>query len=301
MTLVSPSDRQKLVDPPDQRGQCRSFWCSVAAVISGIALVALMIYGLLISLRHDSPADVIPSATTETPTSAVPNKIFNDCGATEFGLFLLTIYWPPTYCTNGKCQNKPDRWVIHGLWPNYENGSWPQFCCNITFNEKNVESLLPRMHKDWPNLIDVEEDTLWAHEWQKHGTCCYHNAKVGGLFNYFHETLSLFDKFDVNKWLSESGISPSSQKLVESEMISASIARNFGKKIILQCLNHSKSHRHHSNSTSGTTGDSSNRQLLDSVQLCLDRDTLEPRDCPAGTGEKDRCHGRIIYPEKDYK
>ena len=292
--MVAHSDRQQLVDPPDSKGQCRSFWCSVAAVVSGIALVALIIYGLLISLRHNPPPDLITTTTPSTGPS-------NECGPTEFDLFLLTLYWPPTYCSNGKCQDEPNKWVIHGLWPNYENGSWPQFCCNLTFDEKTVESLLPRMHQDWPNLIHVDEESLWIHEWQKHGTCCYRNSHVGGLFNYFNGTLSLFDKFNVGKWLSASEISPSSHKPVDTELISKSITQNFGKKIILQCDN--KSSVSDTNSTSVTTDPSLHhqRQLLDSIQLCLDRYTLEPRDCPEGTGERSKCHGKIIYPEKGHK
>jgi len=51
--------------------------------------------------------------------------------------------------------------VLHGLWPQYEHGGWPQNCSSETVDESLINSMLTIMPS--PKLV--------AHEWAKHGTC----------------------------------------------------------------------------------------------------------------------------------
>lgn len=85
--------------------------------------------------------------------------------------------------------------LIHGIWPQYQNGSWPSYC-NQTADQLDLHSiqpLIPRLRTFWPGFnepVQVQpiaininngstldkptfDDSVkfWQHEWSKHGTC----------------------------------------------------------------------------------------------------------------------------------
>jgi len=71
--------------------------------------------------------------------------------------------WGPEFCniaeTSAQC-NPPRSFVVHGLWPQNNDGSYPVFCSN----EKGPAN--PR------DNFDITPDIqLLGHEWAKHGTC----------------------------------------------------------------------------------------------------------------------------------
>jgi ribonuclease T2 len=81
----------------------------------------------------------------------------------QFDFYLLNLSWSPEFCaTHG---NSPEcgrnlGFVVHGLWPQYANGDYPQHC------------------SDAPGPANPQADTdiiptagLVEHEWQTHGTC----------------------------------------------------------------------------------------------------------------------------------
>ncbi|KAJ6880654.1 hypothetical protein NC652_033861 [Populus alba x Populus x berolinensis] len=67
-------------------------------------------------------------------------------GQREFDYFALSLQWPGTYCRhtrhccskNACCRgaNAPTEFTIHGLWPDYNDGTWPACCTQSDFNEK---------------------------------------------------------------------------------------------------------------------------------------------------------------------
>lgn len=306
------------------RRRCQSCWITFALVSIGVVCVSLVIYGLLMSLRlnptseelidESETSQFIQTYSTEFDSNSLyeNNNNNNDsnsnnnnnnannnintnnfhpsnqhnhletstfksndqCIDTKFDLFLLTVYWPSTYCSFNKCTKTPSNWLIHGLWPNFNNGSWPEYCCDIAYDQESIKSLLPRLDLEWEGLIDVEENTLWEHEWSKHGTCCYNNKQVGGQYKYFKGTLELFEKYPIQKWLQQSSITPKPTHY-ETKIFINSIESNFGKKVILQCKH----------------------DYLDSVMLCFNRNSLEPINCPEKTGESEKCHHKLIYPQ----
>ena len=88
------------------------------------------------------------------------------------------------------------RFSIHGLWPEYTNGSWPQFCTsNCTFSESPVNDLLPKLRASWPSLFHGN-DAFWRHEYCKHGSCA--RAIVPDEHAYFDAVLKLNERFDLN-------------------------------------------------------------------------------------------------------
>jgi ribonuclease T2 len=86
-----------------------------------------------------------------------------------FDYWLLSLSWSPTHCAEEErrdaTQCGPGRrfgFVVHGLWPQWERGSWPQFCSAARDVPRPVEDgILPIM----------PSRGLVGHQWRKHGTC----------------------------------------------------------------------------------------------------------------------------------
>ena len=88
--------------------------------------------------------------------------------AGEFDYYVLAMSWSPTYCAiegerrgNPQC-DRPLGWVLHGLWPQYENG-WPSYCNTL----KRTPS-----RADTNAMVDImgSSGSAW-HQWKKHGVC----------------------------------------------------------------------------------------------------------------------------------
>jgi ribonuclease T2 len=92
--------------------------------------------------------------------------------AGQFDYYLLSLSWSPTYCLThredqAQCGAKGFGFVLHGLWPQFTNGGYPENCAAdapLSAAARKVgESLFPN-----PKLV--------MHEWQHHGTCSGMNA-----------------------------------------------------------------------------------------------------------------------------
>lgn len=73
---------------------------------------------------------------------------------------------------------------IHGLWPQDNNGSYPQWC-NGTSYLPPTGGLLANMTKYWNSCANNTE--FWSHEWEKHGTCTGMEQTV-----YFGKAVQLY-------------------------------------------------------------------------------------------------------------
>ena len=82
-------------------------------------------------------------------------------------------------------------YMIHGLWPQYNNGNYPYNCKNVVYHTPH-DNLLEEMYENW-NTCDDPED-LWKHEWEKHGSCI---SQMYGYteIDYYNKTLELFKKY----------------------------------------------------------------------------------------------------------
>jgi len=92
-------------------------------------------------------------AVAQTPSSA----------AQSFDYYLLNISWSPEYChghpSDIQCA-RHSTFVLHGLWPQNADGSYPQNC-----------STAPGP-SDPSQYADIYPDPgLLKHEWKTHGTC----------------------------------------------------------------------------------------------------------------------------------
>lgn len=88
--------------------------------------------------------------------------------AGQFDFYVLALSWSPTYCATPKaspqqCQGPVShRFVMHGLWPQYERG-YPDFCTRPAafVPDKTIAAMADLM----------PSKGLVLHEWRKHGTC----------------------------------------------------------------------------------------------------------------------------------
>jgi ribonuclease T2 len=122
-------------------------------------------------------------------SAALPARAGGQPG--DFDYYVLTLSWSPTYCAkNGRnadpmqCRaTKPFRFIVHGLWPQYERG-WPDFC------QSNNHRLDRRTVSD---ILDIMPSRgLVAHQWRKHGTCSGMSPE-----EYFETTRAAFDKIRI--------------------------------------------------------------------------------------------------------
>ena len=84
----------------------------------------------------------------------------------QFDYYVLTLSWSPTYCLthpqdHNQCSGKGYGFVLHGLWPQYDTGSWPEFCSTAP---------LPQDARQLGSTL-FPSQKLMEHEWQRHGTC----------------------------------------------------------------------------------------------------------------------------------
>ncbi|XP_046908457.1 uncharacterized protein LOC124490034 [Dermatophagoides farinae] len=165
----------------------------------------------------------------------------------DFKYLLFVRRWPPTVCRDHNVC-RPDskqfeRWVIHGLWPENADNTWDQFCSNQPLNQTVLNPIHERMLNIWPNLLQGKtENSLWKHEWRKHGTC----AKMT-QFEYFNQTLNLYEEFDLDRALIEANIVPRSDRKYSRELFEHALHESINRKdfqlndprnYILNCKEH---------------------------------------------------------------
>ena len=115
----------------------------------------------------------------------------------KFDFYLMNLSWSPEFCsiqgTSSQCAAKPG-FILHGLWAQNNDGSYPVFCSEEHGPAKPSENL------------DLTPDlSLLDHEWAKHGTCsavgpqrffamereAYHSLKIPAEFAHVDHEISL--------------------------------------------------------------------------------------------------------------
>jgi ribonuclease T2 len=127
------------------RKPVRILWVAVATCV---AVVALSTVATIAQARHRHRND-------------------HQGEAGVFDYYLLSLSWAPTYCLThsddgAECSNKGYGFVLHGLWPQYDAGGYPEKC--QTDNQLSEEAVA-KGRTIYPS------PRLMAHEWQTHGTC----------------------------------------------------------------------------------------------------------------------------------
>ncbi|MGN6749849.1 MAG: ribonuclease T2 family protein [Xanthobacteraceae bacterium] len=112
------------------------------------------------------------AATAEDPRQNAPG---------QFDFYVLSLSWSPSFCAgaaergaaraaaNVQCGPRPYSFVVHGLWPQYNDG-FPEYC----------QIPAPRLYRGVvSSMLDLmPAPRLIYNEWDRHGTCSGQSPRV---------------------------------------------------------------------------------------------------------------------------
>ena len=78
---------------------------------------------------------------------------------------------------------------IHGLWPDYGNGTYPQYCKKVHFDIQTLKPIMDDLICYWPEDKGKREGSFWRHEYEKHGSCVFSEMTE---YDYFKKVLDLY-------------------------------------------------------------------------------------------------------------
>jgi len=142
------------------------------------------------------------------------------CKDTHFDILIMTQHWPYTTCRDWEershknaCTKIEAKWSVHGLWPTQFGKIAPGFCNNTwKFEYSSIEKIRPELDLYWPDIeIRNEPNSLWTHEWEKHGTCAAQLKPLDSELKYFGAGVDLAKKLPLTDWLKEKNIIPGAE------------------------------------------------------------------------------------------
>lgn len=202
------------------------------------ALAALCVGGAHARSRHHAAADV----------------------SGKFDYYVMSLSWSPTFCESHKSNQQCGQhlgFVLHGLWPQYQAGGYPQQCATP---ERLTEAA--RAYAVENRLFPTED--LLAHEWQTHGTCNGSSA-----LDYFKAAQSAHASIQVPAQLAPGDRRKSLTGREISKLIRDANPAITAKSMVVQCAG----------------------KELSEVRVCLSKD-LAPRPC--GSKVNDGCGTGLV-------
>ena len=162
-----------------------------------------------------------------------------------FDYYLLNLSWSPEFCYShrsaAECASHP-AFVLHGLWPENDDGTYPENCSNAPGPSNPAE------YKDiYP------DQGLLAHEWRTHGTCSGMSANA-----FFSAARNAYHSVKIPAALSELRSQTSMQPGQILDLFAASNPAIPRSSMALSCGNN----------------------YLTAVEICLDKN-LHPIACGA--------------------
>lgn len=197
------------------------------------------------------------------------------CTETYGGLVLQTQFWD-TY-TGFESEGQlipPKTWTLHGLWPDFCNGSYTQYCDlsrqfdpspspNTTnglpngtvvppYTGPGVDTfikafgkydLLAYMNKYWVNQ-GASNEAFWAHEFSKHATCystfdvpCYGPKYVDHqeVIEFYETAIMYYKRNPTYDWLAKHGITPSNSTTYTLSDIQNALTTEYGAVPYIGC------------------------------------------------------------------
>ncbi len=130
-------------------------------------LTAGVVFTLTSLARHHNRQNpTTPSSSFSDHTQRSGNES-NQNG--KFDYYLLSLSWSPAFCLlnsdrapEEQCGTKRFGFIVHGLWPQYQQG-YPSDC------DLNPPSIPETVTQEVLPIMPSRD--LIRHEWQKHGTC----------------------------------------------------------------------------------------------------------------------------------
>lgn len=231
-----------------------------------LAVAALCSLTTASVLHVSTPASSDTCALQEPLRScAVTGEVNSCCVETKGGLVVNTQYWQTETGREDAGQKLPaDSWTIHGLWPDFCDGTWDQYCDLSrqydprpngdvppykgpqigTFLEKlGKQDLIEYMDKYWVSSYD-ENWVLWAHEFSKHATCfstfdvkCYGSQYKmhEDVVDYFETSIAFFQKLPTWQWLADKSIRPCNTTTYTLSDLEAALTERYGARPYIGC------------------------------------------------------------------
>lgn len=176
-------------------------------------------------------------ASYDIPASSSANCCFNGAlveGGKQSGLILSTQFWT-TNAPEAVNDGPQDSTTIHGLWPDYCDGSYPQFCSNVSgipeYTGSEIEAVMQKYdpalfayYQKYFKDLNGDSTSFLEHEYNKHGTC-YTTMRPGcqpklpwisqadyAVLNYFRQIAHKFAERPTYNFLQAANILPTTDK-----------------------------------------------------------------------------------------
>lgn len=189
------------------------------------------------------PIDIPVTCTNTTPVAD------QCCFEAPGGILMQTQFWDyqPAVGNNHS-------FTLHGLWPDNCDGTYEQFCDRSLEIKKSIKSIIVDQFKD-EDLYNTMRDTwssmhgdpesLWVHEFNKHGTCmttlrphCYASPFQSdhNIYDYFKTAVELYKKLPTFDLLAQAGIVPSDTATYTKAAIAKALGDGFdGNRVFFKC------------------------------------------------------------------
>ncbi|KAL9621974.1 MAG: hypothetical protein Q9160_003636 [Pyrenula sp. 1 TL-2023] len=230
------------------------------------------------SLYNESPENhtcaLSPPVLSCSP-AATPSLTDSCCSETFGGLLLSTQFWDTRTGLESQGQLLPPQsWTLHGLWPDFCNGSFTQYCdLSRQYDESpspktqnglpngtlvppytgpTVDTFLPPlgasdllayMNKYWVSQGSANP-TFWAHEFSKHATCystfdlpCYGPEYVEheDVVDFFATAVLYYERLPTYDWLEEAGVTPSNTTKYTLSQLQDALSSKYGALPYIGC------------------------------------------------------------------
>lgn len=189
---------------------------------------------------------------TAHPNSCENNNSTNKPN-NDIDILVLSQKWSPTICyqlqernknyTNNLCNEK--KWLISELRPSLKHYTGPAFCnCSMEFDPLKLSPIMKDLETKWiDSLVDSHRNHSYlSYQWKKYGTCGTTIDEINNQFNYFNKSLELFDKFNIQRILTNATINPGHS--YRKQLFASAFFKYFHKKVQLTCILNNVSQSH---------------------------------------------------------
>ncbi|XP_025405932.1 uncharacterized protein LOC112680138 isoform X2 [Sipha flava] len=208
----------------------------------------------------------------------------------SWDLLIFTQSWPKTVCYTWKIHNashecyyppKKNMWTIHGIWPTKIGTLGPVFCNkSVVFNPDFIYSIKDKLNEYWTDIellpsnttettllnasnltLSHKKESIWAHEWVKHGSCAMSLPALDSEFKYFYQGIEWSEKYNIENILEKAGLKINS---------TSNFVTDYWKAVKSVLKTNSYVHCVYKSDTK--------EQLLGEIRICFDK-TLTLIDC----------------------
>ncbi|WLF81502.1 ribonuclease T2-like [Lodderomyces elongisporus] len=172
------------------------------------------------------------------------------CFESPGGVLVQTQFW-----NYSPSDGPPNLFTLHGLWSDLCDGSHKEYCGyssmipndanyirNILVLQFHNETFYNNLKNVWRNVRGTDQ-SLWAHEWNKHGTCintiaanCYPEFEDNkNFYDYLTISYNLYMRLPTYKWLAAADITPSKFIRYTKAQIQDALSSNFGQQVYFRC------------------------------------------------------------------